>query len=287
MSFYKFNQEDIINTYIQTFPAYTVESNGDKVTGSVELERSYLDSPLAHRIYWGYSERLGGLTSKVAPFTSSIEMIDVQKDITNEELYDTISASYGYYSSLIGTQYSLNATSLRVVNIPEIYYDSGILTGSFTASDHDGAGATRTLYDNGRGGIYSGSMTGTLLGQIFYSEGLVVLTASQILNFGAASSTNFDWRLQFKGTHKIPVKVFRCRAPAGQLNASTNQTFYSTPTSGDNKNQRIPVMSESFVYISTIGLYNENYELVGVAKVAQPIKKNLENDILFRIRLDM
>jgi hypothetical protein len=287
MSFFKFNQEDIINTYIQAFPGYTVESNGDKVTGSIELERSYLTSSLFNRTYWGFSERLGGLTSKVSPFTSSIEMIDVEKDVTNEELYDVVSGSYNFYSSLMGTQYSLNATSLRLINVPEIYYDKAILTGSFTASDKNGAGADRVIFDNGRGGLYSGSMTGTLVGQIFYSEGLVVLTASDLLNFGAASSTNFDWRVKFKGVHRIPVKVFRCRAPAGQLNASTNETFYSIPESGQYKNQRVAVMSESFVYVSTVGLYNENYELVGVARIAQPIKKDYNKDILFRIRLDM
>jgi len=286
MTFYKFTDSDIVDTFIYTNPSYSVESNGDVVSGSVYLERPYLTSSLNDKIRMGFSRRLGGLVTGSGPLTSSIELIDVEKDVTNNNLYSVLSRSYDFYSSYLNTAYSLQSTQLRVINIPEIYYDKNILTGSFTASDIDSEGNSRNIYDNGRGGLYSGSLTGTLMGHIFYSEGVAVLTASNLTDFGAASSTNFDWKVSFKGVHKIPVKIFRCRAPAGQLNASTNPTFYSVPSAGDHKNARVPVFSQSFTYVTTIGLFNENYQLVGVAKLAQPIKKELQQDILFRLRMD-
>ena len=181
-----------------------------------------------------------------------------------------------------------------MINIPEIYYDRQVATGTFYASDLDKDGNERILHDNGRGGVYSGSLSGTLVGNIFYSEGLVVLKAGGLndkgdLNeFGNASPTAFKWDANFKGTHTIPVKIFRCRAKAGELNASTNPTYYEILTGSDAPypNQKQIVMDPPCTYITTVGLYNENYELVAIAKLGQPIRKLLSDDLMFRIKMD-
>jgi hypothetical protein len=39
-------------------------------------------------------------------------------------------------------------------------------------------------------------------------------------------------------------------------------------------------------YVTTIGLYNENQELMMVAKLAQPVKLNPYTDTNFIIRID-
>lgn len=298
MSFYAFGPEDIINTIILAYPSYTVELNGNAVTGSVYLEKKYLNSSLLNRTFQGFSDKEGGFVTDVGPFTSSVDIVDAEEGATNKQLFRSILNLYSYYS-LIDTQYTASftgsaSTRFRVITIPEIYYDREILSGTFTASDLDSAGAQRVLYDNGRGGIYSGSMTGTLVGNIFYSEGLVVLkggglnTESPSNDFGEVSPTNFKWRVSFKGTHKIPVKIFRCRAPVGQLNGSTNPTYYRVLTGSEapNRNEKEVVSPQQQTYITTIGLYDDDYGLVGLAKIAQPIKKEESQDILFRLRLD-
>ena len=298
MSFFEFSNEDIINTHILAAPFYNVELNGNQVTGSVYLEKRYLHSSLLNRTFQGFSDKEGGFVTDTGPFTSSIDIVDAESGATNKELYRSILSLYDYYNH-VNANYTSSFTGsassrFRVITVPEIYYDNAILTGSFTASDIDSAGATRTIYDDGRGGIYSGSVTGTLVGNIFYSEGLVVLkggglnTESPANDFGEVSTTNFKWRVSFKGTHRIPVKIFRCNAPAGQLNASTNPTFYHilTGTTALYRNEKEIVMSASTTYITTVGLYNEDYKLVGMAKLAQPIKKEEGQSLLFRIRLD-
>ena len=210
----------------------------------------------------------------------------------NPGLYGSISNLYRYYS-FFDAEYTASfnsspVTSYRVINIPSIYYDNAILSGSITASDHDSAGDARYYYDNGRGGIYSGSVSGTIVGNVFYSEGLIVFKDPNLGDFGASTTSNFSWSLDFRGTHTIPTKIFKCRARAGELDASRNKTFYHTPTeaSSSTRNQRTLHFTESFTYITVIGLFNEDYELVGTAHLAQPVKKDLENDILFRVRLD-
>ena len=96
--------------------------------------------------------------------------------------------------------------------------------------------------------------SGTLVGNIFYSEGLVALTAPNLSDFGKASPDNFKWRTDFKGSHTIPVNIYRCRAPAGELNASTNTTFYTIPTSGPDRNFRMILTSSVYPYITAVGL---------------------------------
>lgn len=287
MSFFQFKDGDIIYINIITYPDYTIELNGDQVTGSVYLEKEFLNANISERQFHGFSLKEGAVLTASGPFTSSIEMLTAYDGLDNEELFASLANYYDYYS-FYDSGYITGSVAYRVINVPEIYYDREILTGSFTASDYDTAGDERVLYDNGRGGIYSGSLSGTLVGNVFYSEGLIVLKETNLLDFGGASPSNFKWRIQLKGTHKIPVKIFRCRAPGGKLNASTNSTYYQIPTgSGETyRNQREIVLSEPTTYITTVGLFNEDFELVGLAKVAQPVKKTESQDILFRLRLD-
>ncbi|MCK9430606.1 MAG: hypothetical protein M0R17_11460 [Candidatus Omnitrophica bacterium] len=40
------------------------------------------------------------------------------------------------------------------------------------------------------------------------------------------------------------------------------------------------------VYLTGIGLYNDNYELLAVAKISQPIQKDFDSELLFRIKLN-
>jgi hypothetical protein len=163
------------------------------------------------------------------------------------------------------------------------------ILGTFSASDSFISG-TRYLYDNGRGGIYSGSASGTLVGNIFYAEGLVVLKSPNLKDFAFSSSLsgNYKWNISFKGTNTIPVKIFRCRAPAGELNCSSNPTFsvVDTSISASNRNQLSEIVQDGSTYITKIGLYNKNYELVGVASLGHPIRKNTDSDILFKLGLD-
>src|SRR3990167_8986001 len=291
MGYYKFQDNDIINTQILCHPSFTTELNGNIVTGSVRLERPFLNTNLANRIFHGFSQKEGGFIEKTGSLSSSIDFRTAVSGGTNSTSWHVLNRLYNFYS-LDDSGYKLEytgtkATIIRVISIPQVYYNKEILTGSLTASDNDGAGAERRLYDNGRGGIYSGSLTGTLVGNIFYSEGIIALTKPDLTSsFGADSSTNFLWRVQLKGTHSIPVKIFKCRAPAGQLNVSNNESFYVDAVSGSYTGMREIVSASLDPRITHIGLYNDAFELVAVASVAQAIKKSIDNTILFKLSMD-
>ena len=45
-------------------------------------------------------------------------------------------------------------------------------------------------------------------------------------------------------------------------------------------------LQKSFAFITTVGLYGANEELLAVAKLSRPIEKNDEKDLTLRVRLD-
>lgn len=180
---------------------------------------------------------------------------------------------------------------------------SGI--AQYTASDE---GAV-TAFKQNRGGEFaplkiSGS-GGTEVGQVWYNAGIVVLSPS--LCFGAVtlwsgsvslenaqpSGTinqlsdglrNHVERIDFNNQTNLQSTMYFCRATNSEFNYSSNPTYVDS-------NQRIRVTSGSNVlspkaYITTIGLYDVNGNLLAVAKVNKPVLKSPDNESIFRIRLD-
>jgi hypothetical protein len=43
---------------------------------------------------------------------------------------------------------------------------------------------------------------------------------------------------------------------------------------------------QSFTYVTSIGLYDANDNLLAVAKLSRPVLKNPERDLTLRVRLD-
>lgn len=68
-----------------------------------------------------------------------------------------------------------------------------------------------------------------------------------------------------------------------EYNYSNNPTFYDPDTGAlvqsDFKN-------DPKVYITTVGLYNDQNELLSVAKLSKPLRKSYDEEVLVRIRLD-
>jgi hypothetical protein len=79
--------------------------------------------------------------------------------------------------------------------------------------------------------------------------------------------------------------IYFCRATNTEFNYSSNPTYVDPVT------QRILVTSGSNVlqsrtYITTIGLYDANDNLLAVGKLSKPITKTPDTESIFRIRLD-
>ena len=99
MSFFRFKENDIIQTSIVAHPSYDVELNGDQVTGSIFLEKPFLNDDLQTRQFRGFSLKEGVVLEKNAPFTASIDIIDVEKDST---LQSSVKSNLSKYQNVSG-----------------------------------------------------------------------------------------------------------------------------------------------------------------------------------------
>tara|TARA_R110001583_G_scaffold173853_8_gene327938 strand:+ start:561 stop:1793 length:1233 start_codon:yes stop_codon:yes gene_type:complete len=102
------------------------------------------------------------------------------------------------------------------------------------------------------------------------------------VRFGSGSQTC----LTFQNNTQINSTLIFCRATADEFNYSSNPTY--TDSEGrllviDESEQGI---QKSFSFITTVGLYDANEELLAVAKLSRPVEKNDEKDLTMRVRLD-
>tara|TARA_R110002153_G_scaffold41190_4_gene117587 strand:+ start:19419 stop:20462 length:1044 start_codon:yes stop_codon:yes gene_type:complete len=101
------------------------------------------------------------------------------------------------------------------------------------------------------------------------------------LNLGGALTTNPGFTLNSNET--LSSDFIFARARNSDYNYSTNPSFISGSTGA--------VLYDSFindpqVYITSVGLYNNNQELVAVAKLSRPLLKDFTKELLVRIKLD-
>lgn len=96
--------------------------------------------------------------------------------------------------------------------------------------------------------------------------------------------------ITFQNVTNINSSLIFCRAPADEFNYSSNPTFVD---SSANSRGRIVVIDageedkqESFTFVTGIGLYDANGNLLAVAKLSRPVEKSAERDLTFRVRLD-
>jgi len=125
---------------------------------------------------------------------------------------------------------------------------------------------------------------------------------------GTITAPSSSYTIEMSGTSYNSTMTLFATAPKGQLNQSNNPTFVSYTTGEfaatgskaylENSRRSIkntvsssyadPTGSfEKVTYISKIGIYDEDRNLIGLAKLATPVKKTVERDFTFKIKLDI
>jgi hypothetical protein len=144
-------------------------------------------------------------------------------------------------------------------------------------------GNSPILKDDGNGNLlyYSGDSS-TMTGSIFYEAGVIFLPDSGSMSWSQWDNSD-SVQFEFNSTVPIREKIWRCYTPAGELNYSYNKTAYQ----GTGSISGTRIINDPFIpYITTVGLYNEDNQLLAVAKLSKPIKKFQDLDISFDIRID-
>ena len=146
------------------------------------------------------------------------------------------------------------------------------------------------------------STTGTY-GTFYPSLGIILLNPKRLqaapLLMATVSASNTDNRndrllyntiktgayFQAKRQEEITSRHYFVRATAGQFNRSTNETYYTQSAAGTRL--IIPgLRSDPKTYITTVGLYNKDTELLAIAKLSKPILKSKSREALIKVKLD-
>ena len=187
------------------------------------------------------------------------ELITIQD--TNAQNDYRVNSPAGEYGIL-----SCSAGTTGTPSCGLIFYQAGIavLSGSVFTSIDDGGIIVGSPPMEEAGALFSPSLTNTSI---------------------SGNCDNFRHRIfdmSFNNTTELNSTIHFCRVNHNDYNYSSNPTYLSSSKIVvKNNTQDAPVS-----YITTVGLYSADNELLAVAKLSEPLKKDPTNEMTVRVRLD-
>jgi hypothetical protein len=200
------------------------------------------------------------------------------------------SSSYIPPGSLYGTgsygtasfQGSPVVATIGVISVPSRLYGDFIQPGSFIFTAPSG-----TLYDDGEGNLLvSGS--NLLCGNIFYGQGLAIVTSGSVSSSIAVDILNYvtssNVTCSFSSSLTIYENQYKCTIRENEFTYTLNPSL-QTDTSGS-----LPYYATSSYwspYVTTVGLYDEAQNLLAIGKLAQPLPTSPTTDTTILVNIDM
>ena len=165
-----------------------------------------------------------------------------------------------------------------------IFYQAGIavLTSSLFESYNSGGFLNNRLLGAGSAGGFPKAN-----GLIFQNGAEFNKNVEQVLTgtFLSSSADGLRNRIQsvyFANTTDLNSTIYFCRANSNEFNYSSNPTYLK-----DSQMRVKEVQADEPVsYITTVGLYGANNEMLATAKISEPLKKTPSNEFTLRVRLD-
>ena len=229
------------------------------------------------------------------------EIEEKSHGIAKIPMYSSIKAQFYNNSATasvlteVGRRRSYSSTNERVLEdeiavlaIPQINYGEGVKVGSVVLQDTSN-GITYT--DDGFSNLIDSG--NNIKGNIFYDRGLVVLAKDIV-----SGSTLSTFNLSYRSTKTIYENEIFLSVLENEFNVSTNPTevnWNSNRTYGqvkpefwdyDYSSSLDPTGSYLAPYITTIALYDNELNIVALAKLPQPIKSLPDYPLNFIIRFD-
>jgi hypothetical protein len=96
-------------------------------------------------------------------------------------------------------------------------------------------------------------------------------------------------QIKIRKSEYVPARHYFVRVKNRDFNYSNNPTYVYDGTDGVHSQGTIrnsDFVDDPRTYPTTVGLYNDNNELVAVAKLSRPAVKSFDNELLVKVRLD-
>lgn len=165
-----------------------------------------------------------------------------------------------------GILYTSSATPNTNSGVGLVYYQAGVAV--LTASFFTGSGLTETLGNFYNNGSDSGSVENILSGST--------------IEVNANAFRNRIGNIAFNNTTELNSTIYYCRVNHNEFNYSANPTYLSSSKLVVKNSPNDSPVS----YPTTVGLYSADNELLGVAKLSEPLKNTPETEFTIRARFD-
>jgi hypothetical protein len=237
--------------------------------------------------------------SKSQGFNKKVIHASIRSQFYTNAATASILTEVGLRKSYASKDERILEDNIAVFSVPQRYYGEGIKIGTVVLEDEQ---LVRIYTDDGNSNLIdSGS---NIKGNIFYDRGLIVV-AKDIVSGSVLS----QFTLNFRSTKTIFENEIFLSVLENEFNVSQNPTAVDYDGSiGRIKLHNIrstinplkvggfadylysgsvdPTGSYLAPYITTIGLYDDELNMVAVAKLPQPIKSLPDYPINFIVRFD-
>jgi hypothetical protein len=185
-----------------------------------------------------------------------------------------------------------------VVSITQDIFGETVVPGTFAVT----IGANK-LFDTKTGDLYtSQSGIGYIVGRIFYDKGVAIIKPTSSIVGGIINKDGMyidngtNVKVDFTSSvkiyeHAIKVKIDPAEFNVSPYNPSVEKVVYTgsleTPFQMMTSRSRDPRNTKLLApYVTTIGLYNPDNELLAVAKVSNPIQRTFDSAQTFILKFD-
>ena len=190
--------------------------------------------------------------------------------------------------------------SASVVSIPQYRYWDGIKPASLQITNSGyfyndifvgkdlGIIVSQSLLNNFTGSTIDSSSTG----YVFYKHGLIVMNGTQsnsnsspFLGDGNWDYTSHPFNFSYKSTREFQEYSILCEIGTGEFNVTTNTTSLISPSSSIRAG--FTTSSNFTPYFTKIGLYNDDSQLLAVAKLSTPLRKSRTATFIVNVKFDI
>jgi len=279
------SKSDIITRPIKVYKEWTLDENDIKPIFAKSGSFGNYDSEI--------DEKSNGF-SKISLFRS------IKAQFYTNSATASVLTEVGLRKSYASTDERILENEMAVFSVPQRYYGEGMKVGTVVLEDETLA---RTYTDDGYSNLIdSGS---NIKGNIFYDRGLIVVTKDIV-----SGSVLNQFTLSYRSTKTIYENEIFISVLENEFNVSQNPSAVDFNGSDFGKIKLTSITSSinptvtggfadfeysssidrtgSFLapYITTIGLYDNDLNMVAVAKLPQPIKSLPDYPVNFIIRFD-
>jgi len=221
---------------------------------------------------------LGAASSSATPFASTITIDD--SAAANSYYVDSPTGEYGVLLKTAG-----GAGNPTYTNAGLIFYQAGVVVlsaGVFEGFD-DTVKETESLYVSEKGQLADSAAVSGTNGTTIVSGTIQQLFASASIDGIANALRTRVQNISFNNTTELNSTIYFCRANHNEFNYSSNPTYLS----GSQIVVKKTATDAPVSYITTVGLYSVDEELLAVAKLSEPLKKTPDDSLILRVRLDV